>query len=112
MKGDLASLQFMSRLLFVQVLGFWKTARVWGASDHGVQPVSYCLVCVSFSTCSPRKFLPRLYEALADELIESLAACHLRCVCGVAGEECELCMKYTALANYEIWSDISSQTGA
>lgn len=110
MKGDLASLQVMSRPPFVQVLGFWNTLRVLGASDHGVQP--HCPVCISFSTCSSRKFLPRLDEVLADELIESLAACHLRCVCGVAGEGCELCMKYTALANYKIWSDISSQTGA
>jgi len=35
---------------------------------------SHFLVCIPFYTCPSGVFLPRLYEVLADELVEFLAA--------------------------------------
>jgi hypothetical protein len=52
-----------------------------GVSLSGVHPIFHLFV----------RGCP--YGVLVDELIEFLVACHLRCVCGVAGV-CELRMKY------------------
>jgi len=82
--------------------------RFWGhrprASTRGVQPLSHCVICISFSTCSSEVLFSRLYEALADELTEFLAACRLRCMCSVT-EGCKLRVKYTALAIEHILPD-------
>ena len=59
-------------------------------------------MCISFLTClSGDRFLPRPYKMLADELIEILAACHLRRMCSVA-DGSELRMKCRAPA--KSWS--------